>query len=173
MGGNVMSTQLFDGDKAIVKSPMGNQEFTEGPQYEALKLEAIFNREINYKEHGIEKELVALETVNGKDAYKVKVTNPGGTVSHEYYDAETGFKIQTESEMGVAEISGYKPVEIEVKGPEPSFFARIFGKKQEVNTFELYFPHNIKQQAGPQTMDLEVVEIKIDSNIEDAKFQVN
>lgn len=33
MGGNVMSTQLFDGNKAIVKSPMGNQEFTEGPQF--------------------------------------------------------------------------------------------------------------------------------------------
>lgn len=128
---------------------------------------------MNYKEHGIEKELVSIESVNGKDAYKVKVTNPGGTVSHEYFDVETGFKVQTESEMGIAEISDYKPVAIEVKGPEPGFFARLFGKKQEVSTFDLYFPHNIKQQAGPQTLDLEVVEIKIDSDIEDAKFQVN
>lgn len=173
MGGNVMSTQLFDGNKAIVQSPMGNQEFTEGPEFEAMKKQSIMNMELNYKDYGIAKTLTDIETVNDKDAYVVEVTDPSGSTSYEYYDVETGFKIQTESEQGIAEISDYQPLEIEIVGERPGFFARLFGAKPDVEVVKLMFPRQIKQQAGPQTIELEVVEIMIDEEIEDAKFQMN
>jgi len=173
MGGNVMSTQLFDGSKAIVQSPMGNQEFTEGAEFEAMKKQAVMNMELNYKEHGIEKTLTGIETINGKDAYVVEVVDAAGATSYEYYDVESGYKIQTESEQGIAEISDYQPVEIEIVGEQPGFFARLFGAKPDVEVVKLMFPRQIKQQAGPQTIELEVVEILIDEEIEDAKFQTN
>ena len=170
MGGNVMSTQLFDGQKAVVTSPMGKQEFTEGPEFEMMKMQAIMNIEMNYKDYGIEKSLAGIETLDGKDAYKIEVITPQGQKTYEYYDAENGYKIRTDSEQGTANISDYREIVIQ-EGEKPSFFARLFGKKA-TEPVVLKFPHLIEQQAGPQTLELEIVEIKIDTNLEDSKFEI-
>lgn len=170
MGGNVMSTQLFDGQKAVVTSPMGKQEFTEGPEFEMMKMQAIMNIEMNYKDYGIEKSLAGIETVDGKDAYKIEVITPQGQKTYEYYDVETGYKIRTDSEQGTANISDYREIVIK-EGEKPSFFARLFGKKG-TDPVALKFPHRIEQQAGPQTLELEIVEIKIDSDLEDSIFEI-
>ncbi|MFN2395013.1 MAG: M16 family metallopeptidase [Bacteroidales bacterium] len=170
LGGNVMSTQLFDGNKAVITSPMGKQEFTEGKEFEMMKMQAIMNIEMNYKDYGIEKSLVGIETVDGKDAYKIEVLTPQGQKTYEYYDLETGYKIRTDSEQGTAKISDYREIVIK-EGEKPSFFARLFGKKA-TEPVVLKFPHLIEQQAGPQTLELEIVEIKIDSNLEDSKFEI-
>jgi zinc protease len=149
MGGSVMSTQLFDGDKAVVVSPMGRQEFTQGPEFEMMKMQAILNAELNYKEHGIEKTLVGIEKVEGTDAYKVEVVSPSGDKTTEYYAVDTGLKIRTESAMGFARISDYREVG------------------------NMKFPHLIEQQAGPQMIKLEVEEVIVNSNIADDKFVIN
>ena len=146
VGGNIMSTQLFDGNKAVVVSPMGRQEFTHGAEFEMIKMEAIINPELNYKELGIRKNLLGIETVGGQKAYKVEVIAPGGSRSTDYYSVETGLKIRTETPMGFAVISDYRQVG------------------------NLKFPHLIEQQAGPQMLKLEVVEIIVNSNIGDDKF---
>ncbi len=170
MGGNVMSTQLFDGEKAVIESPMGKFEFSEGDEeFETMKLQAILNMEMNYQDYGIEKALEGIENVDGKDAYKVEVTSPEGVKTHEYYDVETGLKVKTESPEGDAKIMDYKTVVVEVEGERPSFFARLFGKTG-MEEVELKFPGKIKQQADQQTLDLEVVDIKINTGLTEEEF---
>ena len=170
MGGNVMSTQLFNGEKAVVTSPMGKQEFTEGPEFEMMKMQAIMNMEMNYKDYGIAKTLEGIESVDGNDAYKVEVVTPQGQKTYEYYDVDSGLKIRTESAQGVAKISDYREVMVR-EGEKPSFFGRLFGKKA-IGPVVLKFPHRIEQQAGPQTLDMEIVEILIDTNLDDSKFEI-
>lgn len=157
MGGNVMSTQIFDGNKALVTSPMGQQEFTEGPEFEMMKMQAILNIEMKYADFGISKQLLGVESVNGSPAYKVEVTSPQGQRTFEYYDVESGLKVRTETSQGIANISDYRAVSFERNG-----------KTQKVK-----FPYFIEQSGGPQTMELEVVDIQIDTNIADEKFIIN
>ena len=172
MGGNVMSTQLFDGQRAVVTSPMGTQEFTEGPEFEMMKMQAIMNLEMNYQDYGIRKNLEGIENIDGQNAYKVEVVSPQGQKTYEYYAVDSGLKIRTESEQGGAKISNYKPVEVGGEVEKPGFFARLFGKKAKQETITLLFPHRIEQQVGPQMLDMEIVEIKIDSEMEESKFQL-
>ncbi len=172
MGENVMSTQLFDGEKAIIHSPMGKQEFTEGEEFEAMKLQAIMNREMNYKDYGIEKTLEGIENIDGKEAYKVEVVSPKGEKTIEYYDTESGLKIRTESPESFAKFSDYKPVALEIEGERPSFLARLFGRKTPMKHVELKFPHKIEQQTEQQILELEVTEIKINSGLEMDLFKI-
>jgi zinc protease len=148
MGGMVLSKQLFDGEKAIITSPMGRQEFTEGPEFEMMKQQAVIDAELRYKELGIEKNLQGIEKINGKDAYKVEVIARDGTRSYDYYDVESGFKIQTVSPQGTATYSDYRQVG------------------------NLWFPYALSQQMGPQSIDMTVTEIKVNSGLEDDIFRI-
>jgi hypothetical protein len=49
-------------------------------------------------------ELAGIEQVDGKDAYKVKITMPGSDAFHSFYDVKTGLRLQEvkEQEMGQA-----------------------------------------------------------------------
>lgn len=172
-GGNVVQAQIFDGQTAAMTGMMGSQQFTEGPQFEAMKMQAIMNIEMNYADYGIEKTLEGIANLDGKKAYRVLVISPEGQRSREFYDYQTGLKIRSESEMGTAIYEDYQPTVIEREGERPSFFARLFGAKTPVESFELKFPHLITQQAGGQTIEMNVTEIEINAGIEEEKFLIN
>ncbi len=172
-GGNVVQAQIFDGQTAAMTGMMGSQQFTEGPQFEAMKMQAIMNIEMNYADYGIEKTLEGIANLEGTRAYRVLVISPEGQRSREFYDYQTGLKIRSESEMGTAVYEDYQPVVIEREGERPSFFARLFGAKTPVESFELKFPHLITQQAGGQTIEMNVTDIEINAGIEEEKFLIN
>jgi predicted Zn-dependent peptidase len=52
----------------------------------------------------VKMELAGIEQVDGKDAYKVKITMPGSDAFHSFYDVKTGLRLQEvkEQEMGQA-----------------------------------------------------------------------
>ncbi len=135
------SVQVFDGEKAVIISPTGKQEFTEGPVFEMVKRQSVFNAELKYKELGIEKNLLSVETVNGKNAYRLESVTPEGVKSYEYYDTETGLKIKTVSDQGNAYMSDYK----------------MFGN--------VMFPTKIRHEAGPQVINATVKSIEINKGI--------
>ncbi len=146
MGGMVLSKQLFDGEKAIIVSPMGTQTFTEGAEFEAIKGQAHFNAELNYKALGTEKTLLGIETVQGKPAYKVEVVSAGNVKSFDYYDVETGLKIQSETSQGMVVFGDYRAVD------------------------GLKFPFSIKQEMGPQMLEVIIEEVKFNTGLEAEKF---
>lgn len=146
MGGQVMSKQLFDGEKFIVSTPMGRQEFTEGQEFEMMRSQAVMHPELHYKTMGIRKSLAGMETVQGKLAYKVEVVSEAGVKSYDYYDAESGLKIQSHSQEGTVLYGDYK----EIDG--------------------LLFPHSIKQEMGPQMLEVHLESVELNTGLDDDLF---
>jgi len=98
MNGNVMTEQKFNGKEGVVKSFQGEQKI-EGENLEKLKIESTLNPELKYDELGIKLELVAIESVNEKGAYKIKVESPTGEVKYDFYDVESGLRVQTKQKV--------------------------------------------------------------------------
>lgn len=148
MGGMVMSKQLFDGEKAVVSSPMGKQEFTEGPEFEMMKSQAVMHADLHYKEMGTTKTLIGIEKMQELQVYKVEVVTSGNMKSFEYYGVDSGLKFKEETMQGEVFYDEYK----EVDG--------------------LLFAHSIKQQMGPQMIEINIEEIKLNTGLEDSIFTI-
>lgn len=148
MGGTIFSTQIFDGERGMASSPMGSEEFT-GEMLEEVKMQSIMHAELFYDQYGIKQKLIGIETVGNKDTYKVELAYPSGNTSTVYYDVETGYKVRSASLMGTTDYSDYRDVE---------------GMK---------YPFAIRQSAGPQSLDLKVVSVKINPKLKDELFIIN
>ena len=151
MAGNTMAKQVFDGEKGFIVSPMGQQEF-EGDDLLNLKISAIIFPELDYKDLGFSLTVREIEPVDGKDAYKVAITNPVGNTSIHFFDVETGLRVKeiNDSEQGSVVIT-YKS------------YDSVDGIK---------FPKEFEQSMAGQAMEITVSEILINSEIDDSIFEI-
>lgn len=139
VNGNVMGQQAFNGERAIAKSFQGEQEIT-GEDLENLKVEASLNKELKYDELGVKLTLEAIEAVDGKDAYKVKVERPTGKVSYDFYNVESGLRVLSKETIVAPQgqftqnhaFSNYKDVD----GIKFPFTMKISGIQNMELTFE-------------------------------------
>ncbi|MBI9054742.1 MAG: insulinase family protein [Bacteroidales bacterium] len=92
MNGNVMQQQAFNGERGIMKGFGGEKEIL-GDDLENLKVDATLNAELKFAELGVKLTLESVETIEGKDTYKVKVVNPTGELTYNFYDVESGLLI--------------------------------------------------------------------------------
>lgn len=156
MGGNVLQKQVYDGTKGVVTA-MGQTMELSGKQLEEMKAQANMTLELDYGKLGYELKLVEVENVNGKPAYKVQVNSPAGSSVTDFYDMESGLKVKSvssqETQMGTIPVTTSYEDYREVEG--------------------LKFPFLIKQQAGPQTVDLKVVLIELNTGVGDDVFSTN
>ncbi len=155
MGSMVVNKQVFDGTKGKTISMQGNKDL-EGDELEAMKQTADMLGLVKRKEYGYKMELVAIENIDGKDAYKIKVTAPSGDVSTEFYDVNTHLKVK----------------EISVKETEQGSFTieSTYDDYREVNG--MLYPFKIRQSFGPQAFDLEVKSVEINTKIPADTFSV-
>jgi zinc protease len=155
MGGNVMQKQVFDGERGMT-SAMGQTTEVTGKQLDDLKLQAKIFPELDYASGEYRLELEEVENIDGKPAYKVKVTNPAGTTATEFYDVASGLKVRTistqETQMG------------------PMTVSASYGDYREVDGVKI--PFSLKQQTGPQTMDLKVLSVELNSGVSDDVFSL-
>ena len=149
MGGMVMQQMLFDGERALVVSQMGRQEFTEGEEFEQFKMQSVMNMELNYHDFGFEKELLGIETINGQDAYKLEVVSPAGAKSIDYYCIETGFKIKSASAESTSTYSDYQAVD------------------------GVFMPHKVVTEAGPQLIEMSIDSVEINSGLDSEVFVID
>lgn len=156
MGGNVLQRQVFDGTKGKVTA-MGQTRELSGADLEDLKMQAVLFPELQLAALGFTLELAGIEPVDGKDAYNVRITSATGRVRNEFFCIETGLRLKTqitqETPMGQMSI------------------ITLFGDYKEVQGVK--FPHTIKQQLGPQAIDMKVSTITINSGLSPATFSVN
>lgn len=145
--GTVFTKQIFDGEKGIATSPMGNQPI-EGEMLEEMKMQAIMIPETEYSKHGITQELKGIETVGGKEAYRIDLSYPSGKTESHYYDKASGLKLKSTNAAGFSEYSDYR----EVSG--------------------ILFPFVMKQTLGGQSFDLKVIAVKVNSKLKDDFFKV-
>ena len=98
-------------------------------------------------------ELESIATVEGKDAYKVKVTT-GDDVSHRYYDTETGYLVRTES---TSEQQG----QMLTSTVDFSDYHEIDG---------VMLPKTLKVTNGPQILIFKTTDVKLNEGVTDADF---
>lgn len=152
MNGNVMMQQGFNGVRGIMKGFQGEQEIA-GDDLENLKVQAVLNAELKYQELGIITSLEAIESVEGNDAFKLKIVSPTGKTSFDYFDVESGLKVQSKETTVV---------------PQGEFTTiQNYLDYQEVNGVK--FPYLVKI-SGVQNMEFKVESISINTNLSDDLF---
>ncbi len=156
LGGNVMQKQVFDGEKGIIIA-MGQKTELEGKQIDEIRNQAKIFNELDYTGGDYEIVLDGMEDINGNPAYKIVVKNPAGVTTTEFYDAATKYKIRTvstqDTEMGIMTISS------------------DIGDYREVDG--VMIPFAVKQQVGPQSMDMKVESVKLNSGVSDEVFNID
>lgn len=153
MSGMVLQKTVFDG-KSGGTSGMQGSKALEGEELEEQRISSMMHIETRYKELGYKLELKGIEEVNGRDAYWVEIIDPAGKIRNEYFDVETKLKVSStttsetpEGEMTVtSEFQDYR----EVGG--------------------LLFPHKLIQNLGPQILEMDVKEVKINSKLKSSDF---
>lgn len=154
MNGMTVQKLVFDGENGG-SSGMQGKVTLEGEELEAMKERSIMNKELKYKELGYTLNLESIEDVNGKEAYKVAITDSKGNVSYDYFDIKSRLKVYTVSTE---------------KGPDGSEIesSSEWGDYREVDGIK--YPFTRSRNMGPQLMELKVKEVKINSKLKSSEF---
>lgn len=145
---------IFDGVKGKVEA-MGQVQQLDGEQLETLQQSAL-DAILDYSKYGFKPELSGMETINGKETYKVTLTSKSGKKSTNYYDVESGLLARTISQIST---------------PQGSFTQTIdMSDYRDVNGMKHPFKYN--QSMGPQSIELTVTSVEVNSGLSDEFFEV-
>ena len=101
--------------------------------------------------------LLGVEPIEGKDAYKIEVTKPNGENETEWYGVESGLQVKSmqinDNEQAGGEIT----------------IVATYSDYKEVEGIK--YAYKIKQSFGPQTLDMEVISIEVNSKLGDDIFE--
>jgi predicted Zn-dependent peptidase len=156
MQGMVVQKQSFNGTAGKVSGMQGNKEI-EGDELEELKISSIMFNDTKYEELGYKFELLGIEPINDKDAYKITVTKPSGKTETEWYSVETGLQVKSLSSQENEQAGGTILIVVE------------FSDYKEVNGIQ--YAHKLKQSFGPQALDMEVLSIEVNTKLGDDVFE--
>jgi zinc protease len=154
MGGNVVSLTSFDGTNGKTSGYQG-EKVLQGDDLEKLRVQSLFMPELDYPAAGFTVKLLSMEMIDGREAYKLEVTDPAGGSSLEYYDAGTGYKIMEESTRET-------PGGTIVQSSKYEDYRVVDG---------IMFPYRIVIHMGPQTITATVESIAVNSGLDDSLFR--
>ncbi|GGZ55389.1 hypothetical protein GCM10008088_16200 [Mesonia mobilis] len=147
MNGMTLGKEVFDGENGYQEGQGQKMDYTE-EQIADAKANAGLFPELEVSE---EAKLIAIEKVDGKDAYVVQSSED----TKDYYDTETGLKVQSVTTISQG-------------GQTGEDFSGLSNYK-EVNGVKL--PHTITKKFGPQEVEIKMTEIKVNEGVSDADFQ--
>lgn len=154
-GGQVFQKTVSDG-KDVATTTMGQKEPIDEKAKEAKLFDAAMFKELEYPTYKVTAMLKAVENVDGKEAYVVEYTLPHGEKSSDYYDKESGLKIQSVSIQ---------------KGPQgEAAVATKYGDYKEVKGVKV--PHSLSQAMGPMTLKFDAQTVEINPAVDDSIFKV-
>ncbi|MDF1699269.1 MAG: pitrilysin family protein [Saprospiraceae bacterium] len=156
MMGNIVQEQRFNGTRAKISGMGGIQEITKGPQFDALKDQAVTFGQVMYMNEGYEVNLKGIEEVEGENAYKVEVVKPNGNKSYEYYSVKSNLLIRnTTTQPG--------------QGGEDTTIVTDLGDYKDVNGVQ--FPHTLTiNGAMPFPLVMKVDSYTMNGEIPAEKF---
>ena len=154
MSGMVVQKITFDGTTMKMSGMQGNQEFTEGDEFEAMKAEAHLCPDMYYAQNGYKLTVKGIEKVNGSDAYVLEAVK-GKTVMLNYYSTATGLKVKSTT-------TSETPQGTATQVSEMSNYKEVGGVK---------FPHTIKQSANGMAMDATVKSIEVNKGLDKSFFE--
>jgi len=152
--------RAFDGAKTWSVMPfMGKKDPEYGTDEEnknALDDADFDGTLVDWKAKGHTVELVGKESVEGADAYKLKVTKKNGKIEYHYLDAETYLLVKTE---GKANVRG---TEMEVE--------TTYSDYKDVDGFMQPFAIEQGAKGMPQKQKMTFTKIEMNVPIEDSRF---
>lgn len=149
-------TEGTDGKVAWSLSAMQGPRIKDGEERAVALREATFNNHLRWQELYKQAQTVGVETIDGKECYKVVLTPPQGGLVTRYYDRQSGFLVK--SAMTVKTAMGDIPVESAV-----SDYRKAGG---------LTMPYKLVQKAAGQQIAVTVDTIKFNAEIPAARFEL-
>jgi zinc protease len=153
VGFGTVQKVYFDGIKGE-SSGMQGSAVLEGDELEEIKNQGAFFGETEYLSKGYELNLVAINMVEGEEAYTLEV-DKNGEVQTEYYSVKTGLKLREESTT---------------EGPQGEMtVSQDYSDYRAVEGVMLPFKINISQ--GAQKIEMITTEAKINSGLKKSDFK--
>ena len=143
-------SMIFDGEKGKITA-MGQEQTMPAEQIETMKLGSLYSM-LEYAAKGIKTELAGMETINNKDAYRVKLTYPSGKKATSYYDVNTGFLVRLLAEQGGV-----------VQTVDFDDYREVQGVK---------YPYKMSVGTPNGALDLITTSVEINTNLSDSLFEV-
>lgn len=146
---------VFDGKKGYT-SAMGQKQDFGAEEIKEYSDEASMSRDLNYLKPEYKLALKGVEKVDGNDAYEIEITKPDGSVLTEYYDVKSKLKVKSVAST---------------EGPQGKMTQTTYYLDYKAGAGGLKYPNQIKQSAGPQTMDLKLQSVEVNTGVKDDVFQ--
>lgn len=153
--GNVMQKSVTDG-KEVAEIQMGQKAPVDAAAKEKELFEAYFVPETMLASLKVKATLKAIEVLDGKDAYVVEYEFPAGEKITNYFDKESGLKVQTMAQVKTPQGEVAMPTKLQN-------YKEVSGVK---------FPHTILVSQGPMTFNFQVSNLEINPVLDDAIFKV-
>jgi hypothetical protein len=158
LGANGAMTEGFDGKVAWAKTPWEGLREKTGDELAKVKRDAEFHRELKLKTLYLDLAYKGTEKVEGEDALVLEAKPTPTSKEQLAYSAKTGLLIRQESEL---------------QGPQGQINVTLLAQDYKA-VDGVKYPHllKVKIAAGGQTFEFNwnVIEVKHDVKIEDAKF---
>jgi zinc protease len=157
VNGMGMSLQkiVFDGTKGYMSSP-GQKKDLEGDEIKEYEDEAYMSKDLGYLSSTFKLNLLGIEKVDGKEAYQIEVTKPNGDKVTEYYDVASGYKVKTSATSDT---------------PQGSMTQTTYYSDYKEGAGGLKYPNMIKQNMGPQMMEMKLKSVEVNTNVSDDTFK--
>ena len=147
----VVMKKVFDGESGYMKQGP-NQKPMEAKEVAEAKAKTEIFEELSFDMKNVT--LEALTTVEGEDAYKLKVVS-GDAVEFRFYNAKTGYLVRTETtqKMGGKEFT----------------ISKDFGSYTPVSGIQ--FPFAMTTKQGPQTFGMQLKKVVVNEGVTAADFK--
>ncbi len=152
----VLQSSVFDGTTGYsADMQSGKKDFTP-EEITEMKMDAQMFPELFYKTNGYQFNLLGIDKVDEKEAYKIEMVKPNGDKQTEWYDVATGFQVMTavtqDGNTIETKFSDYKEIEVKKIG-------------------KLKFPNKVSAMVGPgMVLEFVAKEILVNSKLDDALF---
>jgi hypothetical protein len=165
----VTAVYACDGSSCWYVAPLsgvfGAETMTEADTSLAIEQADLVGPLVDWEAKGHSVELLGKETIDGREAYKLKVTLHGGGVRTDYLDAETALIVRRESTRTIGE----QTIDVETTYSD---FRPVGG---------VMFPHSIRSGAKgrpdfpegrPDHLEIIVEEAELNVPLDDARFEM-
>ncbi|MGB0882394.1 MAG: insulinase family protein [Vicingaceae bacterium] len=156
--GQVAQKETFNGTTGKSSGMQGNKDI-EGEDLEELKESSKMFGDVNFKTNGSTYELLGIEPVEGKDAYKVVETKKNGKKETSWYDVNTHLIAKRlEVNEGPKEMGGGT---ISV--------VTLFSDYKKIDG--ICYAYKTKQSVGPQVIEMNVTSVEHNTKLGDEVFE--
>lgn len=156
-GMGVVQETRFDGQAALESGMQGSRDLKDS-DLEEVRLSAEMLPELSYTRTPYACSLISVEEIDGKLCHMLEITLPGGDRFQEYYDVESGLKIQK------VQVGSGAP------GAPAASQTTTYGDYKTVD-LGIKLPHSMSISMGPQPLGLKLDAAKINPNLLDSDFK--